>query len=116
MGLQLSLQLNSRLRAGFSVDVAELSLRTKTCLPTIAARSQAHFLSSVVNGMYVPLVYACLAVLCITIYETEGVLAGSFTAIIMPKRKNLMADIVLLKNKKFVLSKSHISMKNKTGE
>lgn len=74
------------LRAGFSFGVTELSLCTKSCSPTIPAYSQAHFLSPVVNDMYVPPVYACLAVLCIIIYEAVGVLTGNLTAIIMPGR------------------------------
>ena len=83
-----------KLRAGFSFGIAELSLCTKSCLPTIPAYSQAHFLSSVVNDMYIPLVYACLEVLCIIIYEMVGVLAGNLTVFVMPKRKTLVADVI----------------------
>lgn len=104
-----------KLRAGFSFGIAELSLCTKSCSPTIPAYSQAHFLSPVVNDTYVPPVYACLAVLCIIIYDAVGVLTGNLTAIIMPKGKTLMADILLPRGRKFVLgSKSHISVKNET--
>lgn len=75
------------------------------------------FLSSVVNDVYVPLVYACLAVLCIIIYETVGVLAGNLTAITMSERKTLTADIAIPRDRKVVLgSKSHISAKNELKE
>lgn len=94
-----------KLRAGFSFGIAELALCTKSCLPTIPEYSQVHFLSSVVNDMYVPLVYANLAVVCIIMYETVNALADILTAIVLSKGKILMVDIILPRGRKFMLGK-----------
>jgi len=46
-----------------------------------------------------------------------GALAGYLAATVKPKRKTLMADIILPKGRNFVLgSKSHISVNNETTE
>lgn len=75
-----------KVRAGFSLGIAELSLCTKSCLSSTPAYSQVHFLSSVVNDVHVPLVYACLAAPCIIVYEMVGVLDGNATAIIIAEK------------------------------
>lgn len=99
-----------KLRAGFSLSFlikAELSSCTKSFLSTIPAHSQAHFLSPAVNDMYMLLIYAQIAVLCIISYEVVGVFVGNLSAIIMPKWKTLMTDTILPRDRKFVKVTSH---------